>query len=154
MNAYAHTREGFPPSSWEPLYVHLDKVSQSSAGFADAFTARAWGDVLGRCHDLGKLSQAFQDYLREAGLKSADVGAEDDSDTHTTGKRVNHSTFGAGLRKTLSAAYSGKYWHSASQAIIPDFPTRPLMATWADAAPYDTSWTRQSISLRLSTHPR
>jgi len=73
----------------------LDKVSQSSAGFADAFTARAWGDVLGRCHDLGKLSQAFQDYLREAGLKSADVGAEDDSDTHTTGKRVDHSTFGA-----------------------------------------------------------
>ena len=48
MTAYAHTREGSPPSSWEPLSVHLDKVSQSSVNFGEAFGARLWGDVLGR----------------------------------------------------------------------------------------------------------
>ncbi len=95
MTAYAHTREGSPPSSWEPLSVHLDKVSQSAADFADAFGALLWGDVLGRCHDLGKLSNEFQSYLHDAGMKSVDAGAEDDADTHTPGKRVDHSTFGA-----------------------------------------------------------
>src|ERR1017187_9203604 len=95
MTAYAHTREGSPPSSWEPLSVHLDKVSQSAADFADAFGALLWGDVLGRCHDLGKLSNEFQSYLHDVGMKSVDAGAEDDADTHTPGKRVDHSTFGA-----------------------------------------------------------
>ena len=95
MTAYAHTREGSPPSSWELLSVHQDNVSQSAADFADAFGARLWGDVLGRCHDLGKLSDDFQSYLHDAGLKSANAGAEDDADTHSPGKRVDHSTFGA-----------------------------------------------------------
>jgi CRISPR-associated endonuclease/helicase Cas3 len=95
MTAYAHTREGSPPSSWEPLSVHLDKVSQLAANFADAFGARLWGDVLGWCHDLGKFSNEFQSYLHDAGMKSVDAGAEDDADTHTPGKRVDHSTFGA-----------------------------------------------------------
>ena len=45
MTAYAHTGEGFPPSSWEPLSVHLDKVSQSAADFADVFGANLWGDI-------------------------------------------------------------------------------------------------------------
>jgi CRISPR-associated endonuclease/helicase Cas3 len=95
MDAYAHTREGFPPSSWEPLSDHLEKVSQTSADFADAFGGRFWGDVLGRCHDLGKLSDDFQEYLRNSRRKSSDAGAEEDTDTHTSGKRVDHSTFGA-----------------------------------------------------------
>ena len=95
MNTYAHTRDGHPPSSWEPLSDHLEKVSQSSADFADAFGARPWGDILGRCHDLGKLSDDFQKYLLEEGTKSADAGAEEDADTQTSGKRVDHSTFGA-----------------------------------------------------------
>jgi CRISPR-associated endonuclease/helicase Cas3 len=95
MDAYAHTREGFPPSSWEPLSDHLEKVSQTSADFADAFGGRSWGDVLGRCHDLGKLSDDFQEYLRDSRRKSSDAGAEEDMDTQTSGKRVDHSTFGA-----------------------------------------------------------
>jgi len=72
MTVYAHTREGFPPSSWEPLSVHLDNVSQSAADFADAFGSLLRGDVLGRCHDLGKLSNEFQRYLHDAGMKSVD----------------------------------------------------------------------------------
>jgi CRISPR-associated endonuclease/helicase Cas3 len=108
MNTYAHTRDGFPPSSWEPLSDHLEKVSQSSADFADAFGARPWGDILGRCHDLGKLSHDFQKYIHEAGTKSADAGSEEDTDTHTSGKRVDHSTFGARFAEASIGGLAGQ----------------------------------------------
>ncbi len=108
MNAYAHTREGLPPASWEPLSVHLDKVSQLCANFAGSFEARLWGDILGRCHDLGKLSDAFQDYLHEAGLRSVDAGAEEDSHTDTSGRRVDHSTFGARFAATSAGGIFGQ----------------------------------------------
>lgn len=91
MTSYAHTRSGLPPSQWEPLSAHLDKVAESAAMFADEFGARAWGEILGRCHDLGKLSNEFQLYLSKSGSESADAGVEED----VPGKRVDHSTFGA-----------------------------------------------------------
>jgi CRISPR-associated endonuclease/helicase Cas3 len=83
-------------------------VSQSSANFADAFGARPWGDILGRCHDLGKLSDDFQKYLLEEGTKSADAGAEEDADTHTSGKRVDHSTFGARFVEATIGGLAGQ----------------------------------------------
>jgi CRISPR-associated endonuclease/helicase Cas3 len=89
---YAHTLAGNTPDNWEPLADHLDKVAHSAAVFAEVFGARSWGEVLGRCHDLGKLSDEFQLYLHNAGGASVDAGIEDES---TTGKRVDHSTFGA-----------------------------------------------------------
>ena len=88
---YAHTRPGLPPSQWETLSIHLDKVAETTAMFADVFGAKSWGDVLGRCHDLGKLSREFQLYLSNSGSGSADAGAEEE----TQGTRVDHSTFGA-----------------------------------------------------------
>lgn len=88
---YAHTRPGLPPSQWETLSIHLDKVAETTAMFADVFGAKSWGDVLGRCHDLGKLSREFQLYLSNSGSGSADAGAEEE----TLGTRVDHSTFGA-----------------------------------------------------------
>lgn len=93
MTFYAHTRPGHLPIDWEPLEVHLNKVACSTAASADVFQARPWGEVLGQCHDLGKFSDDFQNYLNEAGSKSTDAGAEEDTDT--PGKRVDHSTFGA-----------------------------------------------------------
>lgn len=90
---FAHTIAGRPPAAWEPLAVHLDKVAQSASTFADAFGARPWGEVLGRCHDLGKLSDKFQHYLYSNGAASVDAGAEDDQTAPT--KRVDHSTYGA-----------------------------------------------------------
>lgn len=88
---YAHTLADLPPTDWEPLAAHLDKVADSASTFAEAFGARDWGEILGRCHDLGKLSEDFQLYLRNFGTASADAGAESEE----TGKRVDHSTFGA-----------------------------------------------------------
>lgn len=85
---YAHSLIGLPPTDWETVAAHLDKVASTTSTFADAFGASAWGEVLGRCHDLGKLSDDFQDYLRSSGAASDDAGSE-------SGKRVDHSTFGA-----------------------------------------------------------
>jgi len=89
---YAHTLADHAPGDWETLAAHLDKVASSASTFAEAFGAQLWGEVLGRCHDLGKLSDDFQLYLRNAGAASVDAGAENED---TSGKRVDHSTFGA-----------------------------------------------------------
>lgn len=95
MTVYAHTREGLSPSTWEPLSDHLKKVSQTSAEFAAAFEAAGWADALGQCHDLGKLSDDFQNYLLKAGTKSEDAGVEEEFETQGGGMRVDHSTYGA-----------------------------------------------------------
>jgi CRISPR-associated endonuclease/helicase Cas3 len=89
---YAHTLANHAPNDWEMLAAHLDKVAISASTFAEAFGAQLWGEVLGRCHDLGKLSNDFQDYLHSNGAKSVDAGAESD-DPHAG--RVDHATFGA-----------------------------------------------------------
>jgi CRISPR-associated endonuclease/helicase Cas3 len=89
---YAHTLADSPSSDWEPLGTHLDKVANSASAYAEAFGARQWGQVLGRCHDLGKLSDEFQIYLRNNGAASVDAGAENDD---RRGGRVDHATFGA-----------------------------------------------------------
>jgi CRISPR-associated endonuclease/helicase Cas3 len=89
---YAHTLADRPPADWEILAVHLDKVAHSASTFAEAFGARLWGEVLGHCHDLGKLSDEFQLRLHSAGTASSDAGAEDET---AQGKRVDHSTYGA-----------------------------------------------------------
>jgi CRISPR-associated endonuclease/helicase Cas3 len=89
---YAHTLPDRPPSDWETLADHLNKVEDSASTFAEAFGARPWGDVLGRCHDLGKFSDEFQTYLQKPGAESADAGSEDED---RRGGRIDHSTFGA-----------------------------------------------------------
>jgi CRISPR-associated endonuclease/helicase Cas3 len=89
---YAHTLADHAPADWETLAAHLDKVTSSASTFAEAFGARLWGDVLGHCHDLGKLSNEFQYYLHSHGAISVDAGAESD-DPHTG--RVDHATYGA-----------------------------------------------------------
>ena len=89
---YAHTLADSPSSDWEALGTHLDKVANSASAYAEAFGARQWGQVLGRCHDLGKLSDEFQIYLRNNGAASVDAGAENDDRRRG---RVDHATFGA-----------------------------------------------------------
>jgi CRISPR-associated endonuclease/helicase Cas3 len=85
---YAHTLAGHPPSAWEPLDAHAAAVARLARAFAAAFGAGDWGELLGRWHDLGKASAAFQAYIRSSGDPDA---AENE---HAPG-RVDHSTFGA-----------------------------------------------------------
>ena len=87
-NFFAHTKPGASQAEWQPLADHLEGVAERAAAFASKFGAEAWGRELGRNHDLGKFSQAFQDYLLAAG---------GDSDAHQleSKRKVDHSTAGA-----------------------------------------------------------
>ncbi len=49
------------------LREHLQAVAELSGRFAADFGAGDWGYAAGLWHDLGKYSQEFQAYLREAG---------------------------------------------------------------------------------------
>lgn len=83
---YAHTLPGEPPDRWQPLDEHLRGVADRAAENAAAFGAREWGYVAGLWHDLGKYSQAFQEYLRAAGGEA--------HQSEVSG-RVDHATAGA-----------------------------------------------------------
>lgn len=88
---YAHTLEDRPPCDWEPLPDHLLGVAEGARAFASVFGGGGSGYLCGLWHDLGKYSDAFQDYLlRENGLESVLAHIE-------TPRRVDHSTFGAQL---------------------------------------------------------
>ena len=97
--AYAHTLAGRPESDWHLLGKHLQDSSDLAADFASGFGASEWGRLAGLWHDLGKFSDAFQDYLHTSatsgsGLHVAEIAG-----------RVDHSTVGA--------------QHAARQARIP-----------------------------------
>lgn len=72
---YAHTLDKAPPEDWEPLYGengHARKVALLAAGFRHQFTGTVlepYADVLpllGEIHDMGKASEAFQNYLHRS----------------------------------------------------------------------------------------
>jgi len=90
---FAHTLEGTGCDSWELLSTHLEAVAHDTAEMAAAFGAYSWGEIIGRCHDLGKRSSEFQAYLHRAGTAAAaDASSEEEG---SAGRRVDHSTFGA-----------------------------------------------------------
>ena len=70
---YAHTLEGRPETDWHPLETHLEDTARSAEGFASAFGCGELGRLVGLWHDLGKFSDAFQDYLRAAPLRAVVV---------------------------------------------------------------------------------
>ncbi len=84
---YAHTLPGRPPEEWQPLEEHLENVAELAAEFARPFGAEEWARIAGLWHDLGKYSEAFQAYLREA-------SGEDYHEAELRG-RVDHTTAGA-----------------------------------------------------------
>jgi CRISPR-associated endonuclease/helicase Cas3 len=96
-HAYAHSLpNSHKKEEWEPLLVHLRRVAegeglllQGASQFAEAFGAAEWGRLLGLWHDLGKYSEAFQDYLNVSVTGVRDVHRSEMVD------RVDHSTAGA-----------------------------------------------------------
>lgn len=87
---YAHSLPNEPDrSKWETMEEHEELVSEYCFEFLQKLdpSIGAWGQLLGRWHDLGKYSNEFQDYLKKTG--DADAASEG------SGKRVDHSTAGA-----------------------------------------------------------
>ncbi len=85
---YAHSLADHPQTDWEPLEEHLNAVAEMAGEFADRLGAKAWGELLGRWHDIGKYSAEFQDYLLRANGFEAHLEAQ---------TKVDHSTAGAQL---------------------------------------------------------
>jgi CRISPR-associated endonuclease/helicase Cas3 len=73
--------------AWHPLAEHLEAVAARARSACEAFDAGDWGHLAGHWHDLGKYSESFQEYLRQAGSP----------DTHEADAlpRTDHSTAGA-----------------------------------------------------------
>lgn len=74
---YAHSPSEERPGCWQRLDSHLLNVAVLAKGFSGKFGCSVWGDVLGRLHDIGKATDAFQERL--AGYR----------------QHVDHSTQGA-----------------------------------------------------------
>ncbi len=89
MAFYAHSLENESPDKWETMAEHEERVAKLCGKFLERIHSdlAPWGDLLGRWHDLGKYSKAFQDYL----LRSNDFNASCEG----IGKRVDHSSAGA-----------------------------------------------------------
>lgn len=85
-SCYAHTRAGRPETDWQDLRAHLEGVARLAGKAGARFGAGDWARVAGLWHDLGKYSDAFQNYLRSV---SPDPHRADAS------PRTDHSTAGA-----------------------------------------------------------
>ena len=66
MERFAHSLPGRPESDWEPLAAHLHAVGLRAADFAAAFGGQTEAEIMGRLHDIGKRSRAYQTYIRQA----------------------------------------------------------------------------------------
>ena len=68
---------------------HEERVAKRCGMFLERIhpDLAPWGDVLGRWHDLGKYSKAFQDYIRRSD--------DPDASSETRRGRVDHATAGA-----------------------------------------------------------
>lgn len=63
---YAHSTDSENKSDWQLLDNHLKNVCIKAGSFADYFGGRAWAQILGNNHDLGKGTRPWQAYLRHA----------------------------------------------------------------------------------------
>ena len=112
---YAHTLEGRPETDWHPLETHLRDTACSARNFASAFGWGDWGQLVGLWHDLGKFSDAFQDYLRASSPLGGGAHAGEISG------RVDHSTAGRNMPRVWDRW--GGCSPTASRAIMPVSPT-------------------------------
>ncbi len=92
---YAHTLEGAGTDRWQTMQKHLAGVARLAGDHAGAFGSRAWGELAGLWHDLGKYAEDFQSYLRASSRDPAILDASVLDEPRGPGKKVDHSTAGA-----------------------------------------------------------
>lgn len=85
-NVYAHSIPGEPEDRWEPLADHLGAVADKAAELASIFGGASMAGTMGALHDVGKVSEGFQNYIRGKG------------------NSVDHSTAGAVIAATRYAS--------------------------------------------------
>lgn len=88
MERFAHSVPGAPETTWEPLSHHLAAVGLTAARFSAAFGAEAAAEAMGRLHDIGKCSAAYQRYIRQDG------GAQKGPDHSTAGAKEAVGAYG------------------------------------------------------------
>lgn len=91
MTFYAHSRPGPDKGDWQELIKHLKEVAAITARLAGKIGLSRAGELIGLAHDLGKYSEAFQQYLSKV---AGDAAMEMEPDFSLKGS-VDHSTAGA-----------------------------------------------------------
>lgn len=76
---FAHSLEGRPSEAWEGLSRHLQAVAEGAASYATVFGCSELARAAGLLHDIGKMSLAFQEYIRTAAVEGAQRRGPDHS---------------------------------------------------------------------------
>ena len=119
MHTYAHSVPGQPEREWEALREHLHRVGEHAGEAGAAFGWRVAAHVAGQLHDIGKVSQQFQTYIR-ADPGAAGQSAANGGDHSSAGARVAAETYGP-LGRMLAFGIAG---HHAGLADASDLDRR------------------------------
>lgn len=94
--AIAHVRDD--GRGVQTVVEHLEGVGALAATFASAFCDAEWGRLAGVWHDFGKFSGEFQAKIR------SESGFDEFAEADRAGRRVDHSTAGALLARSVLGA--------------------------------------------------
>ena len=76
---------------------HTDNVAKLASDFADEFGMAPWGEVLGKLHDKGKESNAFQKYIRKASGYAPDIKVPEEHRHAYVGGVIARRIYGKGF---------------------------------------------------------
>ncbi|MCG5242232.1 CRISPR-associated endonuclease Cas3'' [Azospirillum doebereinerae] len=100
QGVYAHSVPGRDESVWEPLSEHLTAVASHAAVSATVFGGQRMAEAMGALHDVGKLIQEFQDYIRGKGTSV---------DHSTAGAVIARERYGAVLGQIMAFGIAGHH---------------------------------------------
>ncbi len=126
MAYYAHTKLDSGTDGWQELKDHLEAVATISSRLAGKIGLSRAGELIGLAHDLGKYSDAFQQYLHQgAGNASMEMEPEfslKGSVDHSTAgaQRVSHSLAQSGLAAEALALCVASHHSGLVDCILPN----------------------------------